>query len=505
MTTARNFIAVDLGATSGRLILGSVGEGRLELQELSRFPNKIITANGHYYWDFLGLYQAILEGLHLAAERQIAITSIGIDTWGVDFVCFAPNGELLGNPYSYRDPHTAGAQESFFRIVPRDEVYRTTGIQFMNFNSLFQLHAMRAHHSAALAAAAKVLFMPDAFSYMLTGEMAAEYTIASTSQLLDARSKTFDRTLLEALGMDESRFGRMLLPGEVIGTLTAAVQKQTGLGPVPVIAVAGHDTAAAVAAVPASDAHFAYLSSGTWSLMGIESPAPIIDEESFALNFTNEGGIDGTIRFLKNICGLWLLERCRAQWGGDADANAYPRLVAEAEAAPPFAASIDPDDAGFANPPDMVAAIRHFCERTGQPAPQSRGEITRTIFESLALRYRQVFESLRHLAGFPITRLHVIGGGSQNALLNQFTANALGIPVVAGPSEATAIGNIMVQARSAGLFPDRQAMRACIRAAVAVQNYQPEQQQDWTRSYERYLKVITQSTRNGESRHESTH
>ncbi len=484
-----NFFAVDLGATSGRTILGMIKSGSIELREINRFPNKIIEANGHFYWDFLGLYQSILEGLKIVAEEGIEIKSIGIDTWGVDFVCFDKNGEVLGNPYSYRDPHTDDAQANFFKIVPRDQVYKTTGIQFMNFNSLFQLSAMKSHNSAKLPVADKILFMPDALSYMLTGNMVTEYTIASTSQMLDAKTQRFDPTLLKALGLSEKNFGKFVFPGEVIGTLSASVQKQTGLGAIPVIAVAGHDTGSAVAAVPAQDKNFAYLSSGTWSLMGIETDKPIITDESFKLNFTNEGGIEGTIRFLKNICGMWLLERCRAEWGSSSEDNSYGQLIADAKAADSFISFINPDAPDFANPASMVKAIQNYCERTSQVIPRTKAEITRCIFESLAFRYKQVLESLKSFATFPIENLHVIGGGSKNAMLNQFTANALGIPVYAGPMEATAIGNVMVQAKTVGLYTDIQHMRNSLNDSIDLTEFLPENKEDWEENYYRYLSV----------------
>ena len=489
MPKSQNFIAVDLGATSGRIVLGMFNEDSLQLHEVSRFPNSIIAANGHYYWNFLGLYHSILEGIKAAAARNIEITSIGIDTWGVDFACFDRNGELLGNPYSYRDPHTRSAQEEFFRIVPRDEVYRSTGIQFMDFNSLFQLHAMRSRRSPLLEAADKILFMPDAFSFLLTGQMVSEYTITSTSQMMDARRRRFDPRPLAALGLTDDHFGRPVYPGEHIGVLTEMVQQQTGLGPVPVIAVAGHDTASAVAAVPARDKHFAYLSSGTWSLMGIESDTPIINDESFALNFTNEGSASGGICFLKNICGLWLLERCRQEWEGEGEATDYSRLIAEAAVTAPFACCIDPDDAAFANPSSMVAAIQEYARRSAQNPPHSRGHITRTIFESLAFRYRAVLASLRRFADFPIERLHVIGGGSRNSLLNQFTANALGIPVTAGPTEATAIGNILIQARAAGVADDSVVMPTGGGAGLNVTHFSPQEQSLWADHYEHFMEI----------------
>lgn len=484
-----NFFAVDLGATSGRTILGMIRSGSIELREINRFPNKIIEANGHFYWDFLGLYQSILEGLKLVAEEGIEIQSIGIDTWGVDFVCFDKNGEVLGNPYSYRDPHTDDAQQNFFKIVPRDQVYKSTGIQFMNFNSLFQLSAMKSHNSSKLPVTDKILFMPDALSYMLTGKMVTEYTIASTSQMLDAKTKKFDPLLLKALGLSENNFGNFVFPGEIIGALSENVQKQTGLGPVPVIAVAGHDTGSAVAAVPANDKNFAYLSSGTWSLMGIETNAPILTEESFQLNFTNEGGIEGTIRFLKNICGMWLLEKCRTEWGTMSDENSYPQLIADAKAADSFISFINPDAPDFSNPTSMVKAIQNYCEKSNQVVPRTKAEITRCIFESLAFRYRQVLDSLKKFATFPIENLHVIGGGSKNAMLNQFTANALGIPVIAGPMEATAIGNIMVQAKAVGFYSDIQSMRNSINDSIDLVTFKPENTEEWNQYYQRFLTV----------------
>lgn len=311
------FFAVDLGATSGRTILGTFTSNGLEMEEVNRFPNHLIEAGGHFYWDIYELYRHIIEGLRIAARKGVEITSIGIDTWGVDFVCVGKDGGFLRQPYSYRDPHTVGAPEAFFTRIPRSHVYGWTGIQVMNFNSLFQLDTLRRNHDSALAAADKLLFMPDALSYMLTGQMVTEYTIASTAQLVNANTCRLEDALLQEIGLTQAHFGRFVYPGEKIGGLTEEVQRITGLGAVPVIAVAGHDTASAVAAVPAMDRNFAYLSSGTWSLMGVETDAPVITAETESLNFTNEGGVEGTIRLLKNICGMWLLERCRTEWGGN--------------------------------------------------------------------------------------------------------------------------------------------------------------------------------------------
>lgn len=487
----KNFVAIDLGATSGRTILGIIRNDSIELREINRFPNKIIEANGHFYWDFLNLYQNILEGLKLISDEGIVPVSIGIDTWGVDFACFDTNGELLGNPYSYRDPHTTNAPERFFEKMSRDQLYSSTGIQIMNFNSVFQLDTMRENASTVLSQAEKILFMPDALSYMLTGVAVTEYTIASTAQMLDARTRDFDPEVLRLLGVKAGQFGKFVLPGTVIGGLSESVQRQTGMGAVPVIAVAGHDTASAVASVPTSGSRFAYLSSGTWSLMGIETTEPIINEKSSALNFTNEGGIEGTIRFLKNICGMWLLEKSRLEWGVNAEDNAYPQLIADARQSEGFVSFINPDDPAFANPVSMVKAIQDYCSESGQEVPRTKAEITRCIFDSLAMRYRQVFDYLKEFAGYPIEQLHVIGGGSKNALLNQFAANALGVNVVAGPTEATAIGNIMMQAKSAGLYASIEEMRESISKSVDLKVYEPEDTELWNQKYKQFLKVTT--------------
>ena len=486
METTRCFFAVDLGATSGRTIVGTLADGKVRLEELTRFPNNLIETGGHFYWDIYALYFEIIKGLKQAVRRGLQVESIGIDTWGVDFVCVGDDGALLRNPLSYRDPHTFGAMEEYFETaVPKEDVYRLTGIQFMNFNSLFQLYVMRRDGNAALRHAEKILFVPDALGWMLTGEAVCEYTIASTSQLLNPVTKELDARLLGSLGLDRSLFGRMVMPGTRIGTLTEEVQKMTGLGPVPVIAVAGHDTASAVAAVPAKDEHFAYLSSGTWSLMGIETKEPIINKVSYERNFTNEGGVEGTTRFLKNICGMWLLERCRKEWGDDAPAD-YGVLLSEAMKVPAFQSLINPDDPVFANPADMQGAIKEYCCATGQHVPEGYAEICRCIFESLALRYRQVAGYLKEMAAFPIDTLHIIGGGSLNEYLNQFTANATGLTVLAGPQECTALGNIMLQAKAAGIVGDIFDMRRIIAGSVAMKRYEPADKEMWNNTYEKF-------------------
>lgn len=485
--TNLNFFAVDLGATSGRTILGSLVDGKLVQRELTRFPNSIIETGGHFFWDIYALYNEVVRGLKVVATEGIEIASIGIDTWGVDFVMIGKDGGVLRNPYCYRDPHTDGAMEEFFKRVPKEKVYEKTGIQFMQFNSLFQLATLKRNHDSALEAADKILFVPDALTYMLTGEAVCEYTILSTSQLLDPRTKRMDSELLEAVGLKENQFGRYVQPGEVVGHLSAEVQKMTGLGAVPVVAVAGHDTGSAVAAVPAENERFAYLSCGTWSLLGVETKDAIINEQSYANNFTNEGGIEGTTRFLKNICGMWLLERCRKEWtDAPADVNQINQDSMEAEA---FRSFIFPDAPDFANPVSMVEAIKDYCRKTGQPVPEDYRAMARCIFESLAMRYRQVLGYLKEMAPFPIEKLHVIGGGSRNGYLMQMAANSIGMPVVTGPVEGTAIGNIMLQAKAAGVVSDMFEMRGIIADSIETKTYLPQETERWEKAYAEYEKV----------------
>ena len=485
--TNLNFFAVDLGATSGRTILGSLVDGKLVQRELARFPNPIIETGGHFFWDIYALYNEVVRGLKVVATEGIEIASIGIDTWGVDFVMIGKDGGVLRNPYCYRDPHTDGAMEEFFKLVPKEKVYEKTGIQFMQFNSLFQLATLKRNHDSALEAVDKILFVPDALTYMLTGEAVCEYTILSTSQLLDPRTKRMDPELLKAVGLKESQFGRYVQPGEVVGQLSAEVQKITGLGAVPVVAVAGHDTGSAVAAVPAENERFAYLSCGTWSLLGVETKDAIINEQSYANNFTNEGGIEGTTRFLKNICGMWLLERCRKEWtDAPADVNQINQDSMEAEA---FRSFIFPDAPDFANPVSMVEAIKDYCRKTGQPVPEDYRAMARCIFESLAMRYRQVLGYLKEMAPFPIEKLHVIGGGSRNGYLMQMAANSIGMPVVTGPVEGTAIGNIMLQAKAAGVVSDMFEMRGIIADSIETKTYLPQDTEKWEKAYREYEKV----------------
>jgi rhamnulokinase len=485
MADKKNFLAFDCGATSGRAVLATFTDGTFEMKEVYRFPSGIIELNGKYYWDILAIYDHFRKCLAQLGQEGVRIDSIGIDTWGVDFGFVADDGSLLGNPRAYRDPYTDGIPEEVFKTVSREELYGATGIQIMNFNSIFQLYAQTKEGFAPLRCADKVLFIPDLLSFMLTGNKVCEYTIASTSGMMDQTSRQFNEELLEKLGIRTDVLLPITQPGAVVGTLRKEIADACDVGEVPVIAVAGHDTAAAIAAVPSADEKFAYLSSGTWSLMGIETPAPIINAESTRLNFTNEGGIDGTTRFLKNITGMWLLEQSRKVWAAEGRTYTYAQLEAMAQSEAGFPGRINPDDPRFAAPANMVDEICKAVrlpvgagndeDRHARPdrASLTDAQIVSCIYHSLADRYKAVVEMLQTFAPFPIEKLHVIGGGSANDTMSQWTADALGIPVVAGPTEATAIGNLMIQARSAGLVQDRWEMRRMIAKAFSVKTFYP--------------------------------
>lgn len=487
----KNYVcAIDFGATSGRMIISRVNEeGLLETEEVRRFPNAIFEKDGKFYWNMTALIGEVTSGLQdLADRKDIRIESIGVDTWGVDMVFIDKNGQMLEQPRAYRDPYSVEAMEEYFKLVPRETVYKKTGIQFLNFNTLFQLYACHREGYRPFEEADQYLFIPDYVSFVLTGKAVCEYTILSTSQFLDPVTKQIDRQLIEAAGAKIEKFPPLVYPGEVIGQLKPEV---VDFGyDIPVIAIAGHDTGSAVAAVPAKDEKFAYLSSGTWSLMGIESKDAIISDRSFELNFTNEGGIDGTTRFLKNITGMWILEQCRKEWKSQGKDYDFVQLAAMEQSAPAFRSFINPDDPCFANPPSMLQAILDYCQRTGQPAPQDDSQIARLIMESLALRYRMVFGWLKELASFPLEILHIIGGGGKNELLAQWTANSLNVPVLTGPAEATAIGNIMMQMKAIGKVTDVQEMRALIAKAVELKRYEPQDKELWDEAYIRFSQIL---------------
>jgi len=434
----KKHIAIDLGATSGRVILASVSDDKnLSTETLHRFPTPLIEKGGRFFWDIFKIRDEILVGLSKAAGNDIE--SIGIDTWAVDFCGVDADGEIL-MPRAYRDPYTSKEiLDEFFSKMPREELYRRTGIQIMNFNSVFQMYAQNKEGS--LKKVKKLLFIPDALCYLLTGNMVCEYSILSTSAIMDPRTKEIDEDILRVCGLTRDKFADIVFPGAEVGALTDEIAAATGLGKVKVVAVAGHDTGSAVAAVPTSDNHFAYLSSGTWSLMGIEMQQPVINERTFKMNFTNEGGVHGTIRLLKNITGMWLLEQCLVQWRTEDKDYSYSELVEMALSVPASVKLIDPDDPAFAAPQNMPLSIR---EKYGEDL--SDAQMVRLIYDSLAAKYASVFAKLQEIAPFPIDVLHIIGGGCKNELLNQMTADACGVRVIAGPSEGTALGNIMVQA-----------------------------------------------------------
>lgn len=469
-----NFLAFDCGATSGRAVLATFEQGKFSMKEVYRFPTVIRREDGKMYWELMGMYDHFVTCLTQLGSEGVKIDSIGIDTWGVDFGCIGEDGSLVRLPRSYRDPYTQGVPEQVFGIVPRSEVYGITGIQIMDFNTIFQLYAQSREKDSALKKAKAILFMPDLLSYLLTGNMVCEYTDASTSGMMNQRTRQFEKPLLEKIGVDPSVLLDIVQPGTEVGTLKPELAERTGLGAVPVIAVAGHDTASAIAAVPAADEHFAYLSSGTWSLMGIESPEPIINEESARLNFTNEGGIEGTTRFLKNITGMWLLEQCRKVWENEGRTYNYAQITEMAKASASYKETVDPDDPRLASPTNMVEAINTILAEKGASLPKSDGEMISCIFNSLAQKYKEVIGLLQSFASFKIEKLHVIGGGSANDLMSQMTADAIGMPVVAGPVEATAIGNVMIQAKAAGLVGDRWQMRKLIADAFAVKTFNPQ-------------------------------
>lgn len=473
MTTSKYYFAVDLGATSGRTILGRISDGRVETEELTRFPNNIVLYGRHSYWDLMALYSEVIRGLRTVAQRGIELQSIGIDTWGCDVVLVSGGDTFPRNPRAYRDATLPPHQHHFLsNVMSQQQLYQLTGIQLMPFNTVFQLYAYAQEQPRVMADTEKVLFMPDALSYLLTGQAVCEYTVASTSGMVNAHTRDLDPTILQALGLRREMFGPMVQPATTIGTLTPDVQRLTGLSAVPVVAVPGHDTASAVAAVPARDAHFAYLSSGTWSLMGIESETPIINNVSQERNFTNEGGIEGTTRFLKNICGMWIYESCRREWPEEVRQQGHGALIEQAKRSC-INSIINPDDESFANPASMLQAIDAYCARTGQQVPQTVGEYCHVIFHSLAHRYAQVFAWLQEQAHTSIDRLHIIGGGAMNAYLNQLTADALGTTVVAGPQECTALGNIMMQAKAAGEVADMWQMRQVIARSVQTKEFLP--------------------------------
>lgn len=481
--------AVDFGATSGRMIIARLNEqGLLETEEVRRFPNAIQEKDhdGKFYWNMTALIGEVTAGLKdLASRKDIRIEAIGVDTWGVDVVFVDKDGKMIDEPRAYRDPYSIPAMDEYIQKVGREKIYQKTGIQFLNFNTLFQLYACHKEGFKPFEEAAQYVFIPDYVSLALTGKAVCEYTILSTSNFLDPRTKQIDAELIEAAGADIKKFPPVVFPGHIIGNLKKEV---VDFGyDIPVIAIAGHDTGSAVAAVPAKDEKFAYLSCGTWSLMGIESRDAIINARSSELNFTNEGGIEGTTRFLKNITGMWILEQCRKEWKSQGKDYSWGQLSEMEQSGEAFRSFINPDAPDFANPSSMLEAIRSYCKKTNQPVPETDAQIARLIMESLAMRYRTAWDWLKEFASFPLEVLHMIGGGAKNALLAQWTANSINATVKTGPTEATAIGNIMMQFKAIGKVNDIKEMRELIAKATPLETYIPENQESWNDAYGRYV------------------
>jgi len=471
MVAKTSFLALDLGAESGRAMLGRFDGERMSLEEVHRFPNMPVKLVDGMHWDVLRIFAEVKEGLGKAVEEAGRIESLGVDSWGVDFGLLDQDGALVSNPYHYRDPRTEGTEERAFGRMPKKEIYDTTGIQFMPINTLNQLLAFE--DSPLLEAAETLLMTPDLIGYWLTGEKTWESTIASTTQLLDARSGDWAWGLLERMGIPGRLFGGIEVPGTELGPLLPNIAGETGAEGTSVTSVASHDTASAVATVPTDDEDFAYISSGTWSLVGMELLAPVITADGMRANFTNEAGFGGTTRFLKNVMGLWILQECRKTWAREGHDYSYEELARRAERTPALGPVVDPDHPVFMSPGNMPSRIRRFCEATGQESPGEPGEVARCVLESLALKYRWVLEKAAEITGRDVRVVHVVGGGVRNELLCSLTADATGLPVRAGPVEATALGNLLVQAYARGYVGSLEEMRAAVRRSVEVRDYEP--------------------------------
>lgn len=496
----KTFLAIDMGASGGRHVAGLFNGRRLQLDEVYRFDNGAVQAADRLYWDVLGQWTHIRQGLRAAAAAHLGkIASVGIDTWGVDFALIGRGEELLGNPYHYRDKRTEGMLAQALTRVSREDIFAYTGVQFMQINTLYQLFAMRQTNSPLLAEAEHLLLMPDLFHWLLTGVMANEVTNATTTQFYNPRARNWAYPLLESLDIPTAILGQLVPPGTRLGPLRPSVVADVGLSGVNVVLPGTHDTASAVMAVPvrtagASHTDWCYISSGTWSLMGVEVPEPIVTAECLALNFTNEGGVGGTTRVLKNIAGLWLVQECRRIWNQAGAGFRWQDLNHLSAAAPPLVSLINPDDPRFLAPADMPAAIRGYCRETGQPVPESEGAVIRTAIESLALKYRQVLSSLEKLVGNRINTIHIVGGGTQNLQLCQATADACHRAVLAGPIEATAIGNVLVQAIAAHELSSIADAREIVRQSFAVESYEPRDTERWDEAYQRFIELQARGT-----------
>ena len=483
------YLALDLGAESGRAMLGTLTDGALSIEELHRFPNTPVRVLGSLHWDALRLFHEICQGLTVAGrDRRLALDGIGIDTWGVDCALLGADGSLCGNPRHYRDARNNGVLEKVLGVLPREEIFAHTGVQFMQINTLVQLYAMKMAGDPALVSARTLLMMPDLFNYWLTGVARCELTIASTSQFYNPREKRWATELFDKLGLPAGILTEIVPPGTCLGPLLPSIAGTVGLPAVPVYATGGHDTASAVAAAPAEGRDWLYISSGTWSLMGAELDQPVINDRLMAMNLTNEMGAGGKVRLLRNIAGLWLLQECRRAWALEGAEFSYEDLARQAAAAKPFTAILDPD--AFLEPGEMPGRISEYCKSTGQRAPASSAEISRMILESLALRYRQVLEMIESLLERRFAVIHIVGGGSQNQVLNQFVADATGRMVIAGPAEATAIGNVLIQAIGAGELSGLDEARGVVRRSFPTRVIEPGPREAWNAAYETYRSLI---------------
>jgi rhamnulokinase len=481
MRRPHRFLAFDLGAESGRAMLGELADGKLKVREVSRFPNRMLELNGHLFWDVWRLFDEVKAGMRACAEAEP--TSVGIDTWGVDFGLLAKDGTLLGLPCAYRDSRTEGAMQGFFRLVPKRRIYELTGIQFLPINTVYQLYSMKRDRSPLLDVAKDLLFMPDLFNCLLTGRKNTEFSIATTSQLYNPVKQAWAAELFKALSLSKGLMQDVVQPGMEVGPLLPTVASEVGLKRTRVVATASHDTAAAVAAVPAEGDAWMFISAGTWSLVGVEVERPVTSGLALKHNFTNEGGVGGRFRFLKNVTGFWLLQQLVRSWGVSAG---YGALMKDAEAVVPLRTVLDPDATRFRGPKDMGEAIADYSRRTRQPVPRSRAEQVRAVLESLALKYRLVRDELEKVTGRKIQRVHIVGGGARNRLLCQMTADALGLPASAGPAEATAIGNIMVQAVAARQVSSLEEIRTIVRESFGVRQCKPRPAKEWDAAYERF-------------------
>ena len=485
----KRVLAFDFGASSGRAIIGCFDGDKITLEEVHRFSNDPVSVGGTVYWDVLRLFYEIKQGI-IKAKIAGGFDSIGIDTWGVDFGLIDSEGKLMENPVHYRDARTVGLVDEAFKTMPKEKLYGITGIQFMELNTLFQLISLKKYRPWMLERADKMLFMPDLFGYMLTGKMCAEYSIASTSQLIDLAKRTWSKEILDAFGIKESVFAPLVQPGTVLGELSKEVCEECGVDPVPVISVCGHDTQSAITSVPCEDGDFAFLSSGTWSLFGTELDKPIVNETSMNINITNEGGFDGSTGFLKNIIGLWLIQESRRQWKREGEEYSYADLEKLALAAEPFRCFIDPDAPEFVPHGNIPERVREFCRRTGQHVPQTVGEVMRCIYESLAMKYRLTFEKLRECTKRDYPVIHVIGGGTKDGLLCQMTANSCDRTVKAGPIEATVMGNVAVQLMSDGSVENIGQARKIIADSSELKTFEPKDTGDWAKAYGDFLKIV---------------